>query len=801
MKRVKQIFGFLLTFVIMVAVLPNIAFSADARTEKDTAVSVRSGAEIPADNAALRRSSVHVKYVVNGISVKEEDIPTGTYIQVPLRVPYISDLLAGTQYADYIYGSVTSIVCNPLQYFPPSALTLREGQNIDLSKNYGNYTITYTTGTWSAPGGGGGSGGTVTGDFILQFDPNCSDGVINMPNPVTGTRFGQVRQQNLWIPGNIPQRNGYTFTGWNTLPNGTGTTYQPGKNVLCNLGTTTLYAQWTPDDVPVKPIVAGNTTIHITKVFAGDCTSAPAGFALLYAYTNLATDTLVTGTVPMTGSGSTLTGSIQVPYYNNAEETASYLLTFTEVNADISSHSLQIQSQGAADIDQENKTVAFAVSMTRESTLNRTIINTYQADALPDPKAQWDQLTIQKTADPDTAVKPGDHITYRITVTNNTGRDLTDITVLEKLNENLAFVSAVPAAQYHDGSGIWTIPALADGENAVLVITAAVNSSAADGAKILNTAVITGAAADADDKLPENDSSFSASAEITVANPPAPVMITIHFVDEDGNQIAEDTTVTVNKNRAYDVTEEAAEKQIRKWIYDRTEGNLTGIADENKEIYVYYTQDINEDGIADKYQVKVTFRVTNGAWDDGTDEEKVAYFTKFHAEGSMAEDGTAIVDTVPAAGNRPDSGYAAGDWDAVPSHAALTADAVYTYTYIPQVIQYTVSYDLNGGTAPEGLDYGSQKVDSGASILVKAAPVMDGFDFAGWGDGSGSFYQPGETIPVKRDLTLTAQWKRHMDTAPQTGDSGTLILVIFPTFLLLSGILIRTFRKRIKDAG
>ena len=137
----------------------------------------------------------------------------------------------------------------------------------------------------------------------------------------------------------------------------------------------------------------------------------------------------------------------------------------------------------------------------------------------------------------------------------------------------------------------------------------------------------------------------------------------------------------------------------------------------------------------------------------------------------------------------------------MPSHAALTADAVYTYTYIPQVIQYTVSYDLNGGTAPEGLDYGSQKVDSGASILVKAAPVMDGFDFAGWGDVSGSFYQPGETIPVKRDLTLTAQWKRHMDTAPQTGDSGTLILVIFPTFLLLSGILIRTFRKRIKDAG
>ena len=39
---------------------------------------------------------------------------------------------------------------------------------------------------------------------------------------------------------------GFTFTGWNTLANGTGTMYQPGDTVrnLAEAGTVTLYAQW-----------------------------------------------------------------------------------------------------------------------------------------------------------------------------------------------------------------------------------------------------------------------------------------------------------------------------------------------------------------------------------------------------------------------------------------------------------------------------------------------------------------------------------------------------------------------------
>ncbi|MCC8123252.1 MAG: InlB B-repeat-containing protein, partial [Oscillospiraceae bacterium] len=39
-------------------------------------------------------------------------------------------------------------------------------------------------------------------------------------------------------------RPGFTFTGWNTAPDGSGTAYQPGDTILIT-GDVVLYAQWT----------------------------------------------------------------------------------------------------------------------------------------------------------------------------------------------------------------------------------------------------------------------------------------------------------------------------------------------------------------------------------------------------------------------------------------------------------------------------------------------------------------------------------------------------------------------------
>ncbi len=112
---------------------------------------------------------ITVNYVVNGVLLKTKTLNSGRYIQIDNQVDYVSGLIAGTEYADYDYGTVTHIECRPLQYFPPSALTLHEGQNIEHSGNYKTHTITYTTSKWekhssgstttpTTPGTGGSSG-------------------------------------------------------------------------------------------------------------------------------------------------------------------------------------------------------------------------------------------------------------------------------------------------------------------------------------------------------------------------------------------------------------------------------------------------------------------------------------------------------------------------------------------------------------------------------------------------------------------------------------------------------------------
>ncbi len=52
------------------------------------------------------------------------------------------------------------------------------------------------------------------------------------------------------------------------------------------------------------------------------------------------------------------------------------------------------------------------------------------------------------------------------------------------------------------------------------------------------------------------------------------------------------------------------------------------------------------------------------------------------------------------------------------------------------VQQFNVSYDLNGGTGAEGVDYSAQTVDAGTEITVKEAPTRSGYNFTGWKEGT-----------------------------------------------------------------
>ncbi|MCW3464945.1 gliding motility-associated C-terminal domain-containing protein [Chitinophaga nivalis] len=84
-------------------------------------------------------------------------------------------------------------------------------------------------------------------------------------------------------------------------------------------------------------------------------------------------------------------------------------------------------------------------------------------------------LSITKTADK-VNVKPGDNVTFTITLKNDGAKDSLGVQVLE-LPQGLTFVSSTPSAgTYNSGTGIWTVDAL-QGQSATLTLVMAANAA------------------------------------------------------------------------------------------------------------------------------------------------------------------------------------------------------------------------------------------------------------------------------------------------------------------------------------
>ena len=77
--------------------------------------------------------------------------------------------------------------------------------------------------------------------YQVSYDKNSGEGTMGVQS------FTYDTSQNLWP--NSFTRTGFTFLGWNTAADGSGTSYGDGESVN-NLSSTdgavvTLYAQWT----------------------------------------------------------------------------------------------------------------------------------------------------------------------------------------------------------------------------------------------------------------------------------------------------------------------------------------------------------------------------------------------------------------------------------------------------------------------------------------------------------------------------------------------------------------------------
>ena len=80
--------------------------------------------------------------------------------------------------------------------------------------------------------------------------------IVFEPNGGSGTRENQAIPYgaSVALTANAFTRRGYSFKGWNTRPDGTGTAYANGSTVrnLTTGGTAYLYAQWKPNSYNIK---------------------------------------------------------------------------------------------------------------------------------------------------------------------------------------------------------------------------------------------------------------------------------------------------------------------------------------------------------------------------------------------------------------------------------------------------------------------------------------------------------------------------------------------------------------------
>lgn len=169
------------------------------------------------------------------------------------------------------------------------------------------------------------------------------------------------------------------------------------------------------------------------------------------------------------------------------------------------------------------------------------------------------------------------------------------------------------------------------------------------------------------------------------------------------------------------------------------------------------------DGTPDKYQVKVTYKVVNGAWNDESIDNVVTYLEKYK-DGIMAADGIATLnDTIPAVGDKPAAGYEAGSWNETPAlDTTISSDAEYTYTY--KLITYTITYGLDGGIV-NGTNPATYTVESDDITLIN--PTREGYTFAGWTGTGLTGATAGVTI-VKGSTgnrAYTATWNANGNTA------------------------------------
>ena len=159
-----------------------------------------------------------------------------------------------TQSGSGFFGTKVTPVEIPIT---PAKLHNADGTYTGTAGSKAGDTYVYTNGKWAIKGN----------EIAITFDPNGGTGSMEAMSVNPGV--------NNMLTANTFTRENYTFTGWNTAADGTGTAYADKATVNFSENTT-LYAQWTQDPVITFDANGGDGTMGAQTVKPSEATALTA---------------------------------------------------------------------------------------------------------------------------------------------------------------------------------------------------------------------------------------------------------------------------------------------------------------------------------------------------------------------------------------------------------------------------------------------------------------------------------------------------------------------------------------------
>jgi uncharacterized repeat protein (TIGR02543 family) len=198
-------------------------------------------------------------------------------------------------------------------------------------------TLVLSIAVLASCGGGSGtsSGGTnptPTAVYTVTYDGNGSTGG-SVPIDTTNYEQGQTVTV-LSNTGNLVETN-YTFAGWNTMADGSGTTYTQGQTFTMGASNVTLYCKWTEN--PTYTVTyngSGNTggsvPIDSTNYEQGQTVTIPGNTGNLVKTGYTFSGWYVNGYAPLYTQGQTFTmGAANVIMYAGWTANPTYSVTYS----------------------------------------------------------------------------------------------------------------------------------------------------------------------------------------------------------------------------------------------------------------------------------------------------------------------------------------------------------------------------------------------------------------------------------------------------------------------------------------